>query len=312
MYKKNGKILIFFYSIWLLITLNIQADVIVSIRPLAFIATAITKGITNVNILLNQGISPHNYILKPSDLWKIKKSDLFIWIGMDIENFLEKSLAQIPTYKTIQLSKIPNIMKIIMQNNNNILNDGNSNFKINENYSHHAYNMHIWLSPHIARIIAKVIHAQLSIIFHEHQTLLDKNLKSFNIKLNQMNINIHNDLKYIKNKKYYVFHDAYSYFENNYHLSPLGVFTINHSIQPGVKKIYEIKKILNKNQSIPIFIEPQFKPAIIHKITKNNNIKICILDPLGNNIILNSDSYMKFLSSISNIFKKCLLYNKGD
>lgn len=66
-----------------------HADVVTSIRPLGFIAAAITNGVTDVKILLPDGASPHDYSLKPSDLEKIKTADLFIWVDQTWKLFRE-------------------------------------------------------------------------------------------------------------------------------------------------------------------------------------------------------------------------------
>lgn len=49
---------------------SVQADVVVSIRPIGFIAAAIADGVTPTEVLLPDGASPHDYALKPSDLKK--------------------------------------------------------------------------------------------------------------------------------------------------------------------------------------------------------------------------------------------------
>lgn len=64
-----------------------NADVVASIRPLAFIAAGIADGVTGTQVLLPDGASPHDYALKPSDLKKIKQADLFVWVGPELEMF---------------------------------------------------------------------------------------------------------------------------------------------------------------------------------------------------------------------------------
>ncbi|WP_341764962.1 hypothetical protein [Candidatus Providencia siddallii] len=50
------------------------ANIITSIRPLAFIAAGVVDGIMPIQILLPDGFSPHDYSLKPSDFKKNKTS----------------------------------------------------------------------------------------------------------------------------------------------------------------------------------------------------------------------------------------------
>ncbi|BGI50794.1 MAG: zinc ABC transporter substrate-binding protein ZnuA [Arsenophonus endosymbiont of Ceratovacuna japonica] len=288
------------------------ANIVTSIRPLGFIASDIAHGITNVQILLPNGISPHNYILKPSDLKKIKNANLFIWVSSDLETFLTKPLTKLSNKHLITLLEDPEIKLYLLKNNYNstLINNKNINKYYNKinypYYSHYKYNMHIWLSPDIVRIIANIIYNRLIILYPNYKKQLDINFHIFNNKLTQADKNITNMLFFIRKKQYFVFHDAYSYFENHYHLSSLGYFTINPIIQPGAKRLYQIKKILIQKKVICVFVEPQFKPAVIKTMIKNTNVQIGILDPLGSNIKLSKDNYIKFLISLSNQFKNCL------
>ena len=63
---------------------NANATIISSVRPIGFITEAIASGVTNTDILLPDGASPHTYSLKPSDLIKIKNADLIIWVCEDM------------------------------------------------------------------------------------------------------------------------------------------------------------------------------------------------------------------------------------
>ncbi|MEN2812373.1 High-affinity zinc uptake system protein ZnuA [Mannheimia haemolytica] len=69
-----------------------QADVLTSIKPLGFIASAITEGVTETKVLLPVTASPHDYSLKPSDVTQLQSAQLVVWVGDGLEGFLEKVL----------------------------------------------------------------------------------------------------------------------------------------------------------------------------------------------------------------------------
>lgn len=72
-----------------------SATVLTSTKPLGFIAAAITDGVTQTEVLLPDGASPHDYALRPSDVQKIRSASLVVWVGPDMEAFLSKPLAQV-------------------------------------------------------------------------------------------------------------------------------------------------------------------------------------------------------------------------
>ncbi|WGO82481.1 zinc ABC transporter substrate-binding protein ZnuA [Arsenophonus apicola] len=289
-----------------------HADVVTSIRPLGFIAAAITDGVTNVKILLPDGASPHDYSLKPSDLEKIKSADLFIWVGSDMETFLEKPLAQLPMQKRIALTNDPAIKALLLKSSdettpvNNKNTHGHHHDALHNHHSHGEYNMHIWLSPQIARITANIIHHHLVALYPKYKKQLDVNLRKFDEKLTQTDKNIAKMLQSVGDKRYFVFHDAYGYFEKRYHLASLGYFTINPIIQPGAQRLYQIRTMLAQKKAVCVFAEPQFRPAVIKAVIKDTDVRMGTLDPLGSGIGLNKDSYVEFLTALSNQFKSCL------
>lgn len=279
------------------------ASIVASIRPLGFIAAAIANGVTDVQILLPDGASPHDYALKPSDLEKIKSSDLFIFVGSDLETFLEKLLVHLPEKKQVILAEDPIVKKYLLKSSDSSisLNNKNTNKHYNKKYSDSMHNMHIWLSLDIARITAKIIHDRLLILYPNYKKELDINLCKFDEKLTQADKNIAKMLQSVGDKRYFVFHDAYGYFEKRYHLASLGYFTINPIIQPGAQRLYQIRRMLAQKKAVCVFTELQFRPAVIETV-----VRMGILDPLGSLIRLNKDSYVEFLIALSNQFKSCL------
>lgn len=72
-----------------------SAAVVTSIRPLGFIASAIADGVTPTEVLLPDGASPHDFALRPSDIQRLRSADLVLWVGPDMEAFLNKALVPI-------------------------------------------------------------------------------------------------------------------------------------------------------------------------------------------------------------------------
>ncbi|MNY34740.1 High-affinity zinc uptake system protein ZnuA precursor [compost metagenome] len=118
-----------------------------------------------------------------------------------------------------------------------------------------------------------------------------------------------NELAPLKGKGYFVFHDAYGYYEKHYGLTPLGHFTVNPEIQPGAQRLHEIRTQLVEQKATCVFAEPQFRPAVVEAVARGTSVRMGTLDPLGTNITLSKTSYLQFLSQLANQYSSCL---KGD
>ncbi|QIZ47143.1 zinc ABC transporter substrate-binding protein ZnuA [Dickeya zeae] len=307
------------------------AAVVTSIRPLAFIAAAIADGVTPTEVLLPDGASPHDYALRPSDVQRLKSAQLVIWVGPEMEAFLSKALQPLPAERQIALSQQPAIRTLLLQEShpehaaaeNDVHHDADhdnhashehdhsnepENHQDSDDDGHHhgEFNMHIWLSPEMAQASAIAIHAKLVELMPQNKDKLDANLRKFTEKLAQTDKNIVNMLTPVRGKGYFVFHDAYGYFEQHYGLTPLGHFTINPAIAPGAQRLNQIRTQLVEHKAVCVFAEPQFRPAVINAVAKGTGVRIGVLDPLGSDIALDQDSYMRFLSQLSEQYLSCL------
>ena len=66
-------------------------QVVVSIKPIHSLVSAVMEGVATPTLLVKTG-SPHAYTLRPSEAKALANADLVIWVGHELESFLEKPL----------------------------------------------------------------------------------------------------------------------------------------------------------------------------------------------------------------------------
>lgn len=287
-----------------------SAAVVTTIRPLGFIASAIADGVTPTEVLLPDGASPHDFALRPSDIQRLRSADLVLWVGPDMEAFLTKALVPISATRKLAISELPAVKPLLMKGEDDDDHDhaGEAHNHADDDHAHHhgEYNMHVWLSPEVAKVTAIAIHDRLLELMPQNKDKLDANLRQFENLLTQTDKNVGNMLTPVQGKGYFVFHDAYGYFEKHYGLSPLGHFTVNPEIQPGAQRLHQIRTQLVEQKAVCVFAEPQFRPAVINAVAKGTTVRSGTLDPLGIGIALGKDSYGKFLTQLSSQYVSCL------
>ncbi|WP_336220963.1 zinc ABC transporter substrate-binding protein ZnuA [Citrobacter amalonaticus] len=290
-----------------------NAAVVTSLKPLGFIASAIADGVTETQVLLPDGASEHDYSLRPSDVKRLQGADLVVWIGPEMEAFMEKSVSNIPDAKQVTIAQLNDVKPLLMKGADDDDDDHDHDHEHGEKgdaHHHHGdYNMHLWLSPEIARASAVAIHEKLVELMPQSRAKLDANLKDFEAQLATTDKQVGNELAPLKGKGYFVFHDAYGYFEKHYGLTPLGHFTVNPEIQPGAQRLHEIRTQLVEQKATCVFAEPQFRPAVVEAVARGTSVRMGTLDPLGTNIKLGKTSYSAFLNQLANQYASCL---KGD
>lgn len=280
-----------------------QAAVLASVRPLGFIAAAIADGVMPTEVLLPDGASPHDFALRPSDIQRMRTADLVVWVGPEMEAFMTKSVAQLPPNRQVEIAALPAVKPMLIKGSDD---DEHDHDHDDGDHHHGEYNMHVWLSPEIARETAIVIHNKLVQLVPQKKQQLDANLSHFEETLTKADKNLGSILQPVQGKGYFVFHDAYGYFEKHFGLSPLGHFTINPEIQPGAQRLHLIRTQLVEQKATCVFAEPQFRPAVITAVAQGTKVRMGTLDPLGSGIELGADSYVNFLSQLTNQYLSCL------
>ncbi|MEM6159031.1 zinc ABC transporter substrate-binding protein ZnuA [Erwinia sp. P6884] len=297
----------------------LQAAVVASLKPVGFIAAAIADGVTPVEILLPDGASAHDYALRPSDIKRLRDADLVVWVGPEMEAFLPKAVSQLPQEKSLALATLSTVKPLLIKDleeeehghEHGHEHDEGDHDESGHHHHHGEFNMHLWMSPEIARQSAVAIHAKLLELMPQSRDKLDANLQHFEAELASADTQIRSQLAPVKGKGYFVFHDAYSYFEKHYGLTPSGHFTVNPEIQPGAQRLHHIRTELVEHKATCVFAEPQFRPAVIEAVARGTNVRSGTLDPLGMSITPDRDSYVTFLSQLSSQFTSCLKEPRG-
>ncbi len=239
-----------------------KLTVMTSIKPLQLITQELTLGVTDTQVLLNATASPHDYALRPSDMRKIKGADLFIWVGPGLESFLESALEG--NTNTLQLDQSDQITKLKYgeegdhDHADHDSHDHAAHEDHDDGHHHHGgYNPHLWLGPQQAQQMAKVISDKLMALDPEHKATYQKNYQAFVTHLSATISGIKQQLAPVKSHGYYVFHDAYSYYENYFGLNNLGHFTVSPDRRPGAKTLITIRTALQSDKAYCVFSEPQ-------------------------------------------------------
>ena len=133
-----------------------------------------------------------------------------------------------------------------------------------------------------------------------------RNLATFQAGLAQADQQVAAKLEPLTGMGFFVFHDAYGYWERHYQLPALGHFTVNPARAPGAKTVAKIHQALRQSQAKCVFAEPQFKPAVVEAVMRNTQARIGILDPLAANIEPTPGSYFTFMHQLADAMVACL------
>ncbi|TVP90788.1 MAG: zinc ABC transporter substrate-binding protein ZnuA [Pseudomonadaceae bacterium] len=165
---------------------------------------------------------------------------------------------------------------------------------------------HIWLSPTNAQVIARFMAADLTELFPDHAEQLAANLATFEARLETLDTQLAERFAPLGDKGYFVFHDAYGYFEDHYGIKAKGVFTLSHEVQPGARQVNLLRQQLSESGRVCVFTEPQFTPRLVNSLTRDLPVEAGELDPLGVGIAVGPEGYIALLQQLADNLAGCL------
>ncbi|HHQ4712571.1 zinc ABC transporter substrate-binding protein ZnuA [Aeromonas veronii] len=303
------------FTALLAVSLPVRAiEVLTTIKPLGFIAAAITDGVSEPKVLLPTGASPHDFSLRPSDIRNINSAGLVVWVGPELEGFMAKPLANHPHALALtQVEGMPLFNYATQDSHDSHDHDDHDHAahehgghdEGHEGHHHEGVDPHIWLGPTQAKVIAKAIASELGKLDPANQARYDANLAAFDTKVDAKDKVIAGQMKAVNEKGYFVFHEAYGYWERHYGMSSKGHFTVNPERRPGAKTLVDIRKALEEKQASCIYAEPQFSPAVIESVARNTGAKVLLLDEVGEQVPLGPDGYPQFMQQLADAFAQC-------
>ena len=284
---------------------SVQADVkvLTSIKPLQLIAAAVQDGVAIPEVLLPPGASPHNYALRPSDVRKVQSVDLLYWIGPGMEGFLPRVLNG-RTLPSVAVQDLPGLKL------RRFAEDSHSHAEEADEHDHDhrpgSLDAHLWLSPVNARVIAAKMTADLSSIDPDNAARYQSNLKAFDDRLDALDLRLKARLAGIAGKPYFVFHEAFDYFEDAYGLKHTGVFSVAAEVQPGAQHVAAMRSRLQEVGKTCVFSEPPLRPRLAETLVAGLPVKLAELDALGGYTPATAQGYEQVLEKLGNDLAGCL------
>ena len=293
----------FIASFLLIGSAHAEVKVLTSIKPLQLIAAAVQDGVAVPEVLLPPGTSPHSYALRPSDVRKVQSVDLLYWIGPDMEGFLPRVLNG-RTLPSVAVQDLPGLKL------RRFAEDSHSHAEEADEHDHDhrpgSLDAHLWLSPANARVIATKMAADLSAADPANAARYQSNLKAFDERLDALDLRLKARLAGIAGKPYFVFHEAFDYFEDAYGLKHTGVFSVAAEVQPGAQHVAAMRARLQEVGKTCVFSEPPLRPRLAETLVAGLPVKLAELDALGGYTPATAQGYEQVLEKLGNDLAGCL------
>ena len=241
---------------------NSKLQVISSFYPLHEFSQNVGQEKVDVTLLVPVGVAPHDWGPTIKDVQRMQKSDLIIINGIGFENWIDNL-------------EETNYQGVIIDTSNGILDKNLSQEQINS-----SGDPHIWLNPVYAQIQVQNIANAFSDSDPKNQQYYQLNAAKYIEELEFLDLKIRNELSDC-NQDFVAFHDAFSYFADEYNLNQHTIILSNNPHGEATAKTLENVISTAKKLNIKvIFSEENVHTKTSEIIANEIDGKVLVLSPI--------------------------------
>lgn len=285
------------------------------IAPVHSLVARVMSGVGSPGLIIQQGASPHEYALRPSDASTLQNADLVFWIGPDLTPSLGDTIKTIaPDASVTALLDFEGTIALEFREgtffekheHHDEEHESEEHADEHEDHAGHDHDAHAWLSPQNAAIWLNVIAGQLSAADPENAGSYFTNAAAGRAELKALTAEINAMLEPKRGGRFIVFHDAYQYFESDFGFAASGAISIGDASDPSPARIVEIRERIAAEGIDCVLTEPQFNAGLVATVLDGTQAKTGVIDPLGSNLETGATLYPQMIRNLAATLAECL------
>ncbi len=235
-----------------------KLNVIATIFPVYDFARNIGGDKINITMLMPPGTDAHHYELRPEDIIKVSKSDIFLFTNFEMEQW---------AYKIINAADKNTNMLAIETGNGAVLMPLTQTAEYDDHAS--GFDPHIWLDMDNAQKMVDNITAAFIKKDSPNSDYYLKNAHDYKLKLMALDQRYRSELNGCKTKIIlHAGHWAFAYLAKRYNLKYIAAYNVLADAEPSPQKIVDLVQQV-KTEKVPyIYYEDMMNPRLAHMIAR--------------------------------------------
>ncbi|MEH6990267.1 metal ABC transporter substrate-binding protein [Cytobacillus firmus] len=245
-----------------------------TVYPLQYFTEQIGGEAIKVETIYPPGSDEHTFEPSQKDMMKLADSDLFIFIGLGLEGFVEKAKETLKNENVKMVAAGENLEFVHSDVNHDPAHeeedadDHEAGAEDGHDHDHGDIDPHVWLDPLYSKELAESIKDALVEQMPDQKKQFEQNY----MELAQELDNLHNDFEQTvqsaKHKEFIVSHAAYGYWEDRYDLDQISVSGLNSSSEPTQKELQKIIAEAKEHDLKYVFFEQNVSSKLTEILQK--------------------------------------------
>ncbi|WP_019154944.1 metal ABC transporter solute-binding protein, Zn/Mn family [Robertmurraya massiliosenegalensis] len=269
---------------------NEKLHIYTTVYPLQYFAEEIGKEYVTVDTIYPPGADEHTFEPSQKDMIELAKSDLFIYVGLGLEGFVNKAKQTLENENVTLVAAGEHIHFDEDSHEEDTYEHAHEEEEHHDDgHNHGDIDPHVWIDPLYAKELAEAIKDELVTQLPEHKVQLETNYNALAEQLDELNNQFVSLVDQAEHKEMIVSHAAYGYWEKRYGIKQISISGISSSNEPTQKQLKEIISEAKEHQLNHIFFEQnvssklaeivqdelQAEPLFLHNLSvlTDNDIK---------------------------------------
>ncbi len=246
-----------------------KIKIMATVFPLAEFAAALAGDRGEVDLLLPPGAGVHTWQPRPGDIRRLSSSDLFLFIGADLEPWLPGLLRAVPRgrVRTFEASRGLALQEAADEHHDD-----------EEGHEHGPLDPHIWLDFGLDIRIVNGIADELSLIDPDGRELFQANAAKLAERLLDLDGRYRQGLAECPVRDLVVAgHDAFGYLARRYGLTRHALYGLSPDSQPRPGELIKVIEHCRRNGIQAVFFENSVPPDLARTLAREIGGRVLVL-----------------------------------
>lgn len=286
-----------------------ELSIYTTVFPIQYFTERIGGKFVNVNTIYPPGADEHTFEPSQKDMIKLADSDLFFYIGLGLEGFVEKAKTSLKN-ENVQLIPVTEDLDLeSAEEHTEHEEEGHEDEEHEHEHEHGDFNPHVWLDPVYSKEMAAVIKDSLVEKMPENKQVFEQNYQQLADELDQLNIEFEDTIKNAKHKDILVTHAAFSYWEQRYGLEEISISGLSTTNEPSQRELEDIISLADELGLHYILFEQNVQSKLAEVVQEEIGAKALPVHNLGiltKENIKDKETYFSLMKQNLNSLKTAL------
>jgi zinc transport system substrate-binding protein len=216
-----------------------QLTLYTTVFPLQYFAERIGGEFVDVETIYPPGADEHTFDPSQKDMMKLADADLFFYIGLGLEGFVENTKKTLKN-ENVTLVATADDLPLYAEGEHHEDSEEHHDDEGNSEEHEHDVNPHVWLDPLYSKDMASVIKDELIKKMPKNKALFEENFQQLTTELEELNNEFEETISSAKHKSIIVTHAAFGYWEQRYGIEQISISGLSTSNEPSQRELEKI------------------------------------------------------------------------